>query len=77
MGSYNDLTTIIVNDSFEKHTCNDEGNYNIVKGYSCDDVNYIFLLDQLCPYLLQLNYVSDVMPIVKRWNLFVKEYIYF
>ena len=66
---------MIVNDSKEKHVCNDEGNYIITKEFSFDDVNDTFLLDQLWPCMLCLNGVTHVRPIVKKWNFFIKQYI--
>lgn len=61
--------TMIVNDLKDKHVCNDERNYIIAKGYTCDDVNDTYWLDRLWPCFIHLNDVSDVRPIVRNMEL--------
>ena len=42
--SYGVSNIVIVDDLEEKHVCNDEGNYVIVKRYNFDDENDTYLL---------------------------------
>jgi len=68
-GAYDAKNTLIVNNSKEKHVCNDERNYVITKGYNCDNVNQTYLLDRLWPYLLHLIGVTNVKSVVKKMIL--------
>jgi hypothetical protein len=65
-GAYDARNIMIVDDSKEKHVCNDEGNYVITKGYNCDDVNDTYLLDRLWPCLLHLNGVTNVSSLLNN-----------
>jgi hypothetical protein len=64
-GAYDARNMVIVDDSKEKHVCNDKGNYVITKGYNCDDVNDTYLLDRSWSFFLHLNSVSNVRSIVE------------
>ena len=69
MGPYNATSTIIVDDSKEKHIFNNDRNTLIVKRYTCANENDIFFMHRLWPCLLQLNDVSDVRLVVKSMEL--------
>ena len=67
--SYGASTTVIVDDLEEKHVCNDEQNYVIEKRYNYDNEYNTYLLDRLCPFLIRLNGVNDVISIKEKVKL--------
>ena len=66
--AYDARKTITLDVLKEKLVCNDDKSYIIVKCYICHDENDIFLLYQVWPWSLYLNYFVMWCLLQKGWN---------